>query len=97
MSHTENLLTALQPHMVCKTGRVSVSPHNGDSYRYDRYTLKHPHAAPYLIRLFRLAAEENGEPHGRQFTWNGYSFAFDRALFKGQRDGKISYTKLVIL
>jgi hypothetical protein len=95
MTHTEKLLTALQPHLVCEVG--SVSQHNGSTYRYDRYTLKYPHTAPYLAKLFSLAAAENGKQYDRQFTWNGHSFHFDRANFKGQRDGKISFTKLITL
>ena len=60
--------------------------------------LKYKHASYWLANLFAAAAKDNGKEYSRQFFYNEiYSFYFDRATFKSDRDGKIQFSKLIII
>jgi hypothetical protein len=93
---TQKLISELAKHSITKVGNVCTAK-DGQLYRYDKTELKYNNAAYWLVQLFNKAAEENGAKHQKQFFAGNYSFAFDRAKFKGQPDGKIGYTELILL
>jgi hypothetical protein len=95
---TEQLIQELKKHSNLKIGRESIGA-DGVRYRYDSYMLKYPHAANWMVRLFQSAAEENGVPRyaTQFFVGEKYSLAHDRPPFKGQGNGKMSMSELIIL
>jgi hypothetical protein len=93
---TQKLISELLKHSTIETGSICKNK-DGELYRHDHVVLKYPNAAYWLILLFNKAAEENGEKHGRHFFAGNYSVHFDRSKFKCQKDGKISYSELIIL
>ena len=98
MNKTEQLIQELKKHSIVKEGRESIGA-DGVRYRYDSYMLKYPHAAHWMVRLFQNAAEEHGVPkYATQFfVGDKYSLAHDRPPFKGQGNGKMSMSELIIL
>lgn len=95
-THTEKLINSLEKYFTKSEGTIAEK--DGVKYRYDHYISK-PKFTPYWLRkMFERAAAENGNDHDRQFNYNKkFGFSFDRAVYKGQPDGKIYASKLIIL
>jgi hypothetical protein len=96
MNAIEILKSELLKHSEVIEGTESVNA-EGVKYKYITYRLKYQHTAYFLRLLFEKAAEFVGKKYATQFFYNDESFYFDRAVMKGNRDGKISYKTLVIL
>jgi hypothetical protein len=96
MTTTENLIAQVTKNSNIIIGTESVNK-DGLKYRYDRIILKYKHTAYWLKLLFEAAAEENNAKYKTHFFYGDYSIAFDRAVMKGERDGKITMSKLILL
>lgn len=96
-NNTEKLLKTLLPICNCTQGEVYIN-NEGNKYRYDTYTTKYSSVFNSIVNLFDKAAKDNGNEFSTQFYYNKeYSFHYDRPKFKGQKNGKISFSKLIIL
>jgi len=98
MKKTEKLIQSLKQHSNLKRGKESLGA-DGVRYRYDLYILKYPHAANWLVQLFQSAAEENGvsKYESHFFALEKYSIAHTRPPFKGQGNGKMQMSELILL
>ena len=96
MTATEKLIKNLISSTTVKAGEILVNS-EGQKYRYDEYRSKYKFTPYWLEQLFYDAAKENNKEFQNRFSWKEYSFYFDRAKFKGQRNGNIQFNKLVIL
>lgn len=97
MKHTEKLLKAILPICNVKVGPVSTAK-DGVKYRYDYYETKYPSIFNSVVELFAKAAEENGQSrYSTNFMTENMSFNYERPPFKGQPNGKIRFSKLIII
>lgn len=88
---TVKLIEAVQKYGTKKEGKVSTAD-DGTQYRYDTWTTKYDNTPAWLSKFFEAAAGNE-----TQFIEGDYSFAFQRAKFKGQPDGPITMSVLVEL
>ena len=97
LNNTEKLLNAILSICNYTQGEICIS-NDGVKYRHDYYITKYPSVFNSIVNLFDKAAKDNGSEFSTQFFYNKeYSFAYDRPKFKGQSNGKISFSKLIIL
>lgn len=100
MESVDKLVEAIEKHSNVEIGNVCVGL-DGQKYRHDQYILKYPTTAYWLIKLFDKAALEvkgrSAKVAGRSFQTDTISFYCEKAKFKGQQDGKISMSKLILL
>ena len=97
LNNTEKLLKTILPMCNFTQGDVYTTE-AGIKYRHDHYVTKYPSVFNSIVALFDKAAADNGRKFDTQFTYNKeYSFHYDRPKFKGMKNGKISFSKLVIL
>lgn len=100
-STTEKLIIELEKHCKLSRGEECINK-QGIKYRYDFYVLKYRHTSYWLKKLYVKAMQENGQPWWEKaFTYTSpegmvYSFHFARAVYKGEPDGKIRWSKLII-
>jgi hypothetical protein len=97
-ANTMKLIDEIKKHSFYTKGTISTAK-DGQKYRYDNYILKYPNTANWLVQLFEKASEENtGKSYHTQFNHTDkYSFAYDRARFKGMPHGKMSFKVLVLM
>jgi len=97
-ANTMKLIDEIKKHSFYTKGTISTAK-DGSKYRYDNYKLKYPNTANWLVQLFEKASEEiTGKSYHTQFNHTDkYSFAYDRARFKGMPHGKMSFKELVLM
>jgi hypothetical protein len=97
LNNTEKLLNTILSICNYTQGEICIT-NDGVKYRHDHYVTKYPSVFNSIVNLFDKAAKENNAEFSTQFFYNKeYSFAYDRPKFKGQSNGKISFSKLIIL
>jgi hypothetical protein len=96
--NTKKLIEEIKKHSYIVKGKGSVTK-DGEKYRYDTYMLKYPNSSNWLVSLFEKAAKENtGKNYNTQFNYiDTYSFYYDRPIYRGMPNGKISMSKLVLM
>jgi len=95
MSNVEKLVNQLTKHFNYNEGTVYTNK-NGVKYRYDTWVLKYPHTEKWLENLFKRAVNDVlGKDFLTEFTWNDYSFNFQRSKFKSEKNGRIFVSKLI--
>lgn len=77
-------------------GRVETNA-DGEKYRYDTFRNEYNFTPFWLEQIWNRAAKAAGKEFSENFHDSPYSFHFKRAKYKGQRNGPITYKKLVIL
>jgi hypothetical protein len=93
----EILIESLEKNTVLVEGPISINV-DGIKYRYDTYLLKYANTAYWLRLQFEKASLFiTGKEYNKSFFYEDYSFNFDRAISKNEKDRKISMKKLVIL
>lgn len=96
-TETIKLIEALKSGITKEIGTESINA-NGVKYRYDHYNNKYKTTPYFLETIFRKAVVASGrKSFETMFTDGKFSFYFDRAVFKGQPHGNITYKELVIL
>jgi hypothetical protein len=93
---TVKLIKVLESAIIIKKGDLSVNE-DGEKYRYDFYDNKYKNTPYWLALIFSKAAKAAGKEYSNQFYDGLYSFHFDRSPYKGRPDGKITFSKLVIV
>ena len=97
LNNTEKLIKAILPICNYTQGEICIT-NDGVKYRHDHYITKYPSVFNSIVNLFDKAAKDNGAGFSTHFYYNNeYSFAYARPKFKGQSNGKISFSKLIIL
>jgi len=96
--NTKKLIEEIKKHSDYSQGTISTTK-NGEKYRYDHWKLSHKHASDWMIRLFEKASKENtGLEYNNEFIFgDNYSFSYARPQFKGQPNGKIGMSQLILL
>lgn len=95
MTHTQKFIETFLKN--CKTIEGEIQNNGKVTYRHDSLILNYESAANFLVKLFQNAAIENGKNYyDNQFISGDYSFYFQRPKFKGEKNGKIIGSKLVI-
>ena len=70
----------------------------GEKYRFQNWNLKYPSATNWLVRLFEKASLENtGKNYNRNFSYEDYSFYYDRPEMKGKLNGTIQMKMLEVI
>lgn len=95
--HTTNeLASVIETYSTKQYGPVQKNP-DCIQYRYIQYISNYSNTPVWLKKLFEKAAKECGCDYQTSFSDGKYSFSFDRAKFKGHKNGKIFMNELVIL
>lgn len=91
---TTELINSLS-NVTYRKGDEAVSK-DGIRYRYDNYTNNYKHT-PYWLKLKFEKAMKAVDPkrwYDKNFTDGIYSVFFDRAIYKWEKDGRMSYRVL---
>lgn len=91
----EKLISEIRKHGNLYVGEVSFQAKENVYYRYDQTILKYKNTAYWLRLLFEKAAKSVGKPYDRNIQSGNFSISFDRAKFKGEPDGNMSFSELI--
>ena len=95
-SEVDQLVAVLKAHSELRIGAVQIN-NDGIKYRFDHYTSNYRNTPTWLSKLFSLAAKSSGKEYSHSFGIGKYSFCFDRAKFKRQKDGGITFSEMILL
>jgi len=93
---TKKLLDSLLKNVFIKEGDIQTAS-DGEKYRYDTYKAKYPNTPKWMSIQFDRASAVNDAKFQNNFFDGDWSFNIDRAQYKGQSDGRIRFSRLVVL
>lgn len=93
---TKKLLDSFLKNAFIKEGDIQTAS-DGEKYRYDTYKAKYPNTPKWMSIQFDRASAVNDAKFKNLFYDGDWSFNIDRAKYKGQSDGRIRASRLVVL
>lgn len=95
--NTKKLIEELEKYSTKTTSHIMTNSY-GEKYVYHYWKLKYPSASNWLVKLFMKAAKENtGKDYNVNFSFDDFSFYYDRPEMKNRPNGTMQMKKLEVL